>query len=313
MNAFQTALGAVLPLFAFLALGVGLRRAGMTDKHTLDQMNLLGFKIFLSVSLYYNIITADIASIFDGKLLLYALAAQLAVLGISLLAAFPTEKGRKRRGALAHGIFHTNFVIFGTLIGTALCGEGNLGSISLLIATVVPTQNLLSVVLLELFREDSQLTFKKVFGGVLKNPYVIAALAGFATLLLPFSLPGTVLNILRDLGRCGTPVALIVMGGLFNFGAIRDNLRPIAVGVLVRLLVVPAIMLPITIRLGFTGPAMVGLMCIFIAPCATTSFNLASAMDSDADLAAQLVVFTSLCSLFTIFGWIFLLSGAGIV
>ena len=41
MNAFQTALGAVLPLFAFLALGVGLRRAGMTDKHTLDQMNLL--------------------------------------------------------------------------------------------------------------------------------------------------------------------------------------------------------------------------------------------------------------------------------
>lgn len=313
MNAFQTALGAVLPLFAFLALGVGLRRAGMTDKHTLDQMNILGFKIFLSVSLYYNIVTADIAAVFDGRLLLFALAAQLAVLGLSLLAAFLTEKGRKRRGALAHGIFHTNFVIFGTLIGTALCGEGNLGNISLLIATVVPVQNLLSVVLLELFRENSRLTFKKVFGGVLKNPYVIAALLGFATQLLPFSLPGTVLNVLRDLGRCGTPVALIVMGGLFNFGAIRDNLKPIAVGVVVRLLIVPAIMIPITVSLGFTGPAMVGLMCIFIAPCATTSFNLASAMDSDADLAAQLVVFTSLCSLFTIFGWIFLLTQQGVL
>lgn len=313
MNAFQTAFGAVLPLFAFLALGVGLRRMGMTDQHTLDQMNILGFKVFLSVSLYYNIITADIAAVLDGRLLLFALAAQLATLGLSLLAAFLTEKGRKRRGALAHGIFHTNFVIFGTLIGTALCGEGNLGSISLLIATVVPVQNLLSVVLLELFRENSSLTFKKVFGGVLKNPYVIAALLGFATQLLPFSLPGTVLNILRDIGRCGTPVALIVMGGLFNFGAIRDNLKPIAAGVLMRLLVVPAVMLPVTIRLGFTGPAMVGLMCIFIAPCATTSFNLASAMDSDADLAAQLVVFTSLCSLLTIFGWIFLLSRLGIL
>ena len=84
-------------------------------------------------------------------------------------------------------------------------------------------------------------------------------------------------------------------------------------GVVARLLIVPAIMIPVTVSLGFTGPAMVGLMCIFIAPCATTSFNLASAMDSDADLAAQLVVFTSLCSLLTIFGWIFLLTQRGML
>ena len=35
-------------------------------------------------------------------------------------------------------------------------------------------------------------------------------------------------------------------------------------------------------------------------------------MDSDADLAAQLVVFTSLCSLVTIFLWIYLLNSMGI-
>lgn len=313
MNAFQTALSAVFPLFVLLGLGVWLRKIGMLDKHTLDRMNTLGFKIFLSVSLYYNIVTADIAKVFDGRLLLFAMAAQLVVMGLALLAALPTEKTKRRRGALAHGIFHTNFVIFGTLIGTALCGEGNLGSISLLIATVVPMQNVLSVILLELFRENGQLSFKKVFGGVIKNPYVIAALAGFATKLLPFELPDLVLKTVRDIGRCGTPVALIVMGGLFNFGAIRSNRKAISVGVLTRLLIVPALMIPISLALGFRGPAMVGLMCIFIAPCATTSFNLASAMDSDADLAAQLVVFTSLFSLLTIFCWIFLLTRLGVL
>ena len=312
MNAFQTALSAVLPLFVLLALGVFLRKVGMLDKHTLDKMNVFGFKILLSVSLYYNIVTADIKKVFDGKLLLYALAAQVVVLVISLLVALPTEKPKKRRGALAHGIFHTNFVIFGTLIGTALCGEGNLGSISLLIATVVPMQNVLSVILLELFRENSELSFHKVFGGVIKNPYVIAALLGFASQLLPFKLPGVALNIIRDIGRCGTPIALIVMGGLFNFGAIRSNVKPIVVGVLARLVLVPVIMIPVSVALGFRGAAMVGLMCIFIAPCATTSFNLASAMDSDADLAAQLVVFTSLCSLATIFCWIYALSSLGL-
>lgn len=313
MNAFETALGAVLPLFAMLTLGVGLRRAGMLDKHTLDRMNVLGFKVFLSVSLYYNIITADLAEVFDGRLLAFALAAQLAVLGLAVATAFLTEKGRKRRGALAHGIFHTNFVIFGTLIGTALCGEGKLGSISLLIATVVPVQNLLSVVLLELFRENSSLDPKKLLGSVIRNPYVIAALAGFATQLLPFSLPTVAVQIFRDLGRCGTPVALIVMGGLFNFGAVWSNGKAIAVGVLARLVLVPLILIPIAVRAGFQGASMVGLACVFFAPCATTSFNLASAMDSDADLAAQLVVFTSLCSLGTIFLWIFILTQMGVL
>lgn len=313
MNAFQTALSAVLPLFVLLALGVSLRKIGLLDKHTLNQMNVLGFKVLLSVSLYYNIVTADIREVFDGKLLLYALAAQVVVLGIALLVTLPVEKTKKRRGALAHGILHTNFVIFGTLIGTALCGEGNLGSISLLIATVVPMQNVLSVILLELFRENSELSFRKVFGGVIKNPYVIAALLGFATQLLPFDIPGVALNIVRDIGRCGTPIALIVMGGLFNFSSIQSNIKPIAVGVLARLVLVPAIMVPVSVALGFRGAAMVGLMCIFIAPCATTSFNLASAMDSDADLAAQLVVFTSLCSLVTIFCWIYALSKMGLL
>lgn len=312
MNAFQTALSAVLPLFVLLALGVFFRRSGMLDRHTLERMNAFGFKVLLSVSLYYNIVTADIRKVFDGKLLLYALAAQAAVLGIALLVALPVEKTKKRRGALAHGVLHTNFVIFGTLIGTAICGEGNMGSISLLIATVVPMQNVLSVILLELFRENSELRFGKVFGGVIKNPYVIAALLGFATKLLPFALPGVALNIVRDIGRCGTPIALIVMGGLFNFGAIRENVKPIAAGVFARLVLVPAVMVPLSAALGFRGAAMVGLMCIFIAPCATSSFNLASAMDSDADLAAQLVVFTSLCSLATIFCWIFALGRMGL-
>lgn len=313
MDSFQTALSAVLPIFVLLALGVLLRKVKMLDVPTLNKLNTLAFKIFLSVSLYYNICTANIAEVFDGRLLAVAIASQFVVLALALLFAIPTERTKKRRGALAHGIFHTNFVIFGTLIGTALCGEGNLGSISLLIATIVPTQNVLSVILLELYREGGKVNVKQVAMGVIKNPYVIAALLGFATQLIHLQYPDMVLNIIRDVGRCGTPVALIVMGGLFNFGAIRKNLKPICVGVVARLVIVPLILVPIAVWMGFRGASMVGLMCMFIAPCATTSFNLASAMDSDADLAAQLVVFTSLFSLLTIFLWIFGLSQLGVL
>ncbi len=311
MNSFQTAVSAVLPMFIMLSLGCFLRKINMVDEHTLNKMNRMCFKTFLAISVYYNIYKVNIAEVFNARLLLYAMATQLVILGISLAAALLTEKTKKRRGALAHGIFHTNFVIFGTLIGTALCGEGNIGAISLLIAVIVPMQNIFSVILLELFREGGKVNLKKTLSGVITNPYVVAAIAGFLTQLLHIHYPEVLANVFRDLGRCGTPVALIVMGGLFNFGAVKHNLKPIAVGILFRLLIVPAIMLAITIPMGFQGADFIGLMCIFIAPCATTSFNLASAMDSDADLAAQLVVFTSLCSLGTIFMWIFLLSKLG--
>ena len=308
MNSFQTALSAVLPMFVMLIMGYFLRKIKMVDEHTLNKMNTMCFKTFLSISLYYNIYKANIAEVFNGKLLLFAVGTQFIILLFSIIAALPVVKTKKKRGALIHGIFHTNFVIFGTLIGTALCGEGNIGAISLLIAVIVPVQNILSVILLEMFREGGKINFKQVAGGVVKNPYVIAAALGCLTHVFGIKYPELITNIFRDLGRCGTPVALIVMGGLFNFQAVSENIKSIVTGVLCRLLIVPAILIPVSVWLGFRGGDLIGLMCIFIAPCAVTSFNLASAMDSDADLTAQLVVFTSITSIFTIFMWIFTLS-----
>lgn len=313
MEGFQTAINVVTPLFILLSLGVFLRKAGIIDEHTLNQLNKLAFKVFLSISLYYNIYTADISEVFDEKVLIFAVAAQLIIMIISLLIALIAEKTKKRRGAMSHVIFHTNFVIFGTMIGTALCGEGNIGKISLLIATIVPLQNILSVVVLALFKEEGKIEVKQLVWEVIKNPYVIAALLGFATQAIQISFPEFLENVIRDVGRCGAPIALIVMGGLFNFDAVKENAKSIIVGCFSRLILIPTIMIPIAVHFDFEGTAMIGLMCIFIAPCATSSFNLASMMDSDADLTSQLVVFTSLFSLGTIFAWIYILSKMGIV
>lgn len=311
MESLQAAVNAILPLFVMLALGMLLVRLHVADELGLNRINTLCFKLFLPMSLYYNMVTADIATLFNFRLLAYAMATQVVMLAIALLATFPTVKSSKSRGALAHGIFHTNFVILGTLIGTALCGEGNLGSVSLLIATVVPVQHVISAILLELFRGNSKVNAKKLLLGVLKNPYVVAAILGALTNLAGIRYPSVMANIFRDLGRCGAPLALIALGGLFNFGAVRENLKPIVVGVLGSLVLVPAILVPLSVYMGFRGADMVGLMCVYCGPCATSSFSLAKAMDSDADLAAQLVVFTSLCSIVTMFCWIFGLKQIG--
>jgi len=312
MNSFYTALSAVAPMFVMLALGYFARRKGMLDEKTLSQMNRLCFRVFLALNVFYNIYKVDIGEIFNPRLILWTVISTFIVLGISVAIGFSAEKGKNRRGALAHCIFHTNSVIFGTLIGTALCGEDNVGPIMLIIAVIVPVQNILSVILLEYSRGGASIDIKDMALSVVKNPYIVAAFLGFAVQLAGIRFPGFIANIFRDLGRCGTPVALIAMGGLFNFGAVKSNLRSVLIGCAGRLAAVPAVLIPLTLQMGFRGAEFVGFMCMFIAPVATTSFNLATQMDSDEDLTSQMVVFSSLGSLLTIFLWIFALSGMGI-
>ncbi len=313
MSSLYISASIVVPMFVYMAAGVVVRKSGMMDKNALDQMNRLVFRVFLSTSLYYNICAADLTEVFDLRLMIFAVAAQAAIAVFSLAVASVCEKSRKRRGALAHAVFHTNFVIFGTLIGTGLCGEGNIGGISLLIAVIVPLQNVISVIVLALYREDRVISTRQLAAIVIRNPYVIAAALGFVTQLAGIPFPDILEKVLRDIGRCGTPAALIVMGGLFSFSSVKGNLRSIMTGCICRLLIVPAVMIPVSLFFGFRGTDLIGLMCIFIAPCATSSFNLAKEMDSDADLTSQLVVFTSVLSILTVFMWTYVLSFTGMI
>lgn len=313
MNSLLVAFSVVVPIFLYLFLGVFLKWKKTLDIHSLNYMNKISFKVFLAVSLYYNIYITDIKKMFNLRLIIYALVTQVLIFIISIIAGLVTERDITRIGALSHSIYHTNFVIFGTSIGSVLCGENNLGTISLLIAFVVPIQNLFSVILLEYCKKNRTDNLIKLSIGVFKNPYVFSAILAFLTHFLGISFPQFIVHFIRDLGRCGSPIALITMGGLFNFTSIKGNRKTILFGTIMKLLIIPLIFIPITIKLGFTGPAFVGLMSIFIGPCATSSFNLASMMDSDADLTGQIIVSTTALSMLTIFAWVFILDLIGVL
>ena len=205
MQSLQTAVNVVAPMFLMLALGCLLRIGGLLDRGALERLNNVCFKVFLSLLLYYNIYTADVADVFNPRLLGFALLLQMAIWGILFLTVPRFEKSDKRRGAMIQGIGRTNFVIFGTAIGTALCGEGNIGPISLLVAAVVPFYNVLAVIVLEIFR-GGRVRFKALARSVAANPYIIAAAAALATLLFGVRLPGFVESAVRDLTRCATPL-----------------------------------------------------------------------------------------------------------
>ena len=80
----------------------------------------------------------------------YAVGGVLLTFGLALGYTLLTES-RRSAAALIQGMFRSNYVIMGIPVATALLGADQLGTVSILIAVIVPLFNMLAVVVLEVF------------------------------------------------------------------------------------------------------------------------------------------------------------------
>ena len=70
----------------------------------------------------------------------------------------------------------------------------------------------------------------------------------------------------------------------------------------------PLIFLTIAIRLGFSSQEVVALIALYGSPTAVISAVMAEQLGCDGELAAQVVIFSTVMSCITIFGIVFVLS-----
>lgn len=299
-------LNVVLPLFITISLGYFLKYLNMFDNNTLDTMNNITFKSFLPVLLFYNIYKTDLHDTFNLKIIIFSVTCVIVLYLILYLLVPLIEKDNKKRGALLQGLFRSNFVIFGLPITESLFGSEKVGVAALLIAVIVPLFNMLSVLALETFR-GGKLNFKKIFIGIIKNPLIIASCLGVLTLLLKIKIPTAIEKTISDVSKIATPLSLILLGASFKFDNIKKYLKQTTIAVIGKTILIPCIILPICIMFGYRDVELSTLMIIFAAPTAISSFTMAKQMDSDSDLAGQIVVFTSAFCVITVFMWIFIL------
>ena len=107
--------------------------------------------------------------------------------------------------------------------------------------------------------------------------------------------------------RVATPLALISLGGQFNFSHASGMKKELVSSVLMRLTFAPAAGFALAFAVSRTGfisltPAVVSTMiACFGSPLAVSSVPMAAEMGADADMAGQVVVWTSFLSMFSIF------------
>ena len=281
MENLMISANAVLPMCLVMALGYGTRRLGWLRREEISTINKIAFRIFLPCLLYYNIYCSDLSGSFDPLLMAYAVGGVLLTFGLALGYTLLTEKLPERRGVLIQGMFRSNYVIMGIPVATALLGADQLGTVSILIAVIVPLFNMLAVVVLEVFR------------GQKPKPLHILE------------------QTIQSVSAIASPLQLFLLGAFFQFSGLKTYRRELVTVSIAKLIVSPGLFLGLGALLGFRGVAFVSLIGIFASPTAVNSFTMAQQMGGDAELAGDIVVTTSAASILTMFLWIFLFKSLG--
>ena len=162
--------------------------------------------------------------------------------------------------------------------------------------------------------------------GIVKNPLIIGICSGLVALLIRSALLKLGISFriseftplwstLKNLSSIATPLALLVLGAQFEFSAIPSLKKEIISGVILRSAIVPLLGIGVAylaFKNTFSGAEFAALVAVFCTPVAVSSVPMAQEMGADADLAGQLVVFTTITSAFTVFLASFLLRLVGI-
>lgn len=311
MKSFTVCLNAVLPIFLLMAVGYAARCFHLLDRADVAKINKIIFRAFMPAMVFYNIYSSDLSSAVRGSLLGYAVLGVLAEFLLSLGYALLFVKERSRRGVVIQGLFRSNFVIIGLPIAESLVG-GDLGPVAILLAAVVPVFNILSVISLAIFNGQKP-DWKKVAADILENPLIIGSAVGIAALLAGIRLPEPLEKVVSQMSAVSSPMLLFLLGAFFQFSGVRSHIRELAAVCAGRLVVFPAIFLGLAVVMGFRGVELVSLLGVFSSATAIASFTMAQQMGGDAELAGDIVVWTSALCSFTLFGWSLLFKLAGLI
>ena len=310
MESLLLAFRVVFPLFLLLSVGYILKLMGVADQHTFSGCNKLVFKVFLPAVLLRNIAVTSVSDSFSPRLVVYGVIATILLFFI-LMGVLPRlEPDRAKCSSIFQAVFRTGFILFSIAITEPLYGAQSFGTVSLLVAVIIPLSNVLAVTGMEYFR-GSGINARRLFSGIIKHPLIIASLLGGLLLIFNIKLPHTVDTALFDLGKIATPLALVSLGGTFHFESVKGSLRQLVLAGVLNLIIVPLLFVVPAAFFGFSPVEMAALLSLFGSPASVSTYAMACEMDADGPLAGQIVVFNSAFSVFSLFGWISIFSFMG--
>ena len=319
-----------MPIIILIFLGYFLRLRGFFDDKFLKIGNKTVFNVLLPALLFKNIFDIEDMSEIRMDVVGYCLLieALLILVGwaMTLFVRDPEQKG-----VVHQCVFRSNFALIGVPLAELIGGAGGVRIAAILSMFTIPLFNVMAVIVLSVYKNGSaRINPGKLLGDIIRNPLIIGVVLGLLgallkNVLLPaqtvayFGQLTFVYTAISYLARAATPIALLVLGGQFDFNQISGYKNQLTLGVIGRNLIAPicgigiGAMLTISGTASFGPEAMAAIIALFATPVAVSSAIMAEAMGNDGKLAGQLVVWTSILSMLSLAASIALCRGFGLL
>jgi predicted permease len=309
LNNFLYSLNATLPVFAVMVLGWLLKRRDFLSDDFIKVANKLTFKVALPCMLFLDIGEMDPAQLLNGKFVLYGAAVSLvSILGIWLMTHV-LMRDKRQVGAFVQGAYRSSAAVLGVALITNVYGDA--GYAPLMILASVPIYNVFAVIILVLEADGGgkldAARLRQVAVNVVTNPILLGIFAGMPFAFFSIPIPAMVDKGLSMLSNLATPLSLLVIGASFVWGDALKKAKPTVLASLIKLVVLPALFLPLAIKLGFRDEQLMAILIMLGSPSTPSGYIMAKQMGNDDVLANGIVVLTTLLAAVTITLWIFLL------
>lgn len=334
------ALKAILPILLVMTAGALARRFTPFDKSFFKQLNALAFRFFLSVNLFCNVYSVEDIRALNGRVIVFVIISFFICAFIGIAGSRLVTKDPLKRGPIAQAAFRSNNAIIGIPLAQALGGTAMTETVafaSLCSGLSIPFYSVAAVILLTDCANRANvehvpsLTVGQWMKKIMLNPLVIGSVAGLVCLFVRTLLPTvdgkpvftiasdlpSVYGALSILSKAASPVMLFALGANLDFSAAKELWREITVGVLLRIVICPAVIIGLAVllrnRLGLTCVETPTLISVFASPVSISSAVVVQEHGCDEDLGGHLVVWSSILSMGTMFLFILLLRSIGLI
>lgn len=307
---FIISVQAVFPLFFMMLLGFFVRKRKWLGEEEISRFNGMIFKVLFPFLVFHSVYTSELSKSLQPRLIAFSVGGIFLIYLIAQWLIPKIESNRASCGAMIQTSYRSNFVLLGLPLVANLYPNADLGMTAIAIGILIPFYNVLAVITLEVYR-GSRPSPRRIAANIVTNPLILGCLAGL--LASPFPLHPVLELTISQLSASATPIALILLGASFQLNRSLEQKRNLLICTLTRLILAPALFLPLAAMMGFRGIAFATLLGIFATPCSVSSFVMAQQMESDGALAGAAVVYTSALSCVTMCLWIFLFKQLGVL
>ncbi len=290
----------ILPVFFVIILGYILKNCLFKENTFWGVVQTSTYYIFLPALLFENI--SQIQVIHHSSLLMMsALLLSVLIISIFLFAIKPyintTGNGFSSafQGSLRQNVY------IGMMGASTMLGDEGLMLSSIAMLGLVPLLNFLSVPTVIVCSNTEFSKTRSIYLAILKNPLIVASVAGLIISQHPVVLPEIFLQIFSILGQAALPLGLLAVGASLQLRSVNlEQFKLIALSSTVKLLVYPFLTAMICYVLGVSGSELVVAILFASLPTAAGSFILAKELGGDHLAMSSIITFQTIFSFITI-------------